>query len=89
VPERVWEVETAADKNIEDRQSNRSDNDAIFKIRYAVFVAPKAHKCCLHLRQRLLPKSLAQASSALFADRDEHEQRRTASQVYSDARLDC
>ncbi len=55
-------------KNVEDGQSNRSDNKAIFKVFYAVLITPKTRKCCLHLRQRLLPRCLAQASSAPFAD---------------------
>jgi hypothetical protein len=53
-------------KNVEDRQSNRSDDNAILKICYAALVATKAHKCRFHLGQRLLPRSLAQESSAPF-----------------------
>ncbi len=58
-------------KNVEDGQSNRSDNKAIFKVFYAVLITPKTRKCCPHLRQRRLQMET------------EHEQiTRTESQVY-------
>ena len=52
VPDRVWEVEAATYENVEDRQSNRGDDNAIFNVCYAVLVTPEAHRCCLHWKVR-------------------------------------